>query len=112
MISQKGGQAGKGRHVSQDREGCGSLSRLVMQATQGRAGRQDREVWYSGSTGRQARPSMAGLSVQVSRPGRQVGTQQAGAREGRQDRQVCQAFQVRQAGRIEQRRQASLGWVG
>jgi len=54
MIRQKGGQAGKGRQVSQDREGCGSLSRQVMQAAQGRAGRQDREAWFSGRTGRQA----------------------------------------------------------
>ena len=48
MIRQKGGQAGKGRQVTQDREGCGSLSRQVMQAAHGRAGRQVRQDWQAG----------------------------------------------------------------
>ena len=54
---------------------------------------------------------MAGLSVQVARPGRQLGSEQAGARNARQDRQEGQAYQARQARGIGQGRQARQAWA-
>ena len=49
MIWQKGGQVGKGRQVSQDRELCGSLSMHVMQEAQGRTERLDIQAGLAGS---------------------------------------------------------------
>jgi len=52
---------------------------------------------------------MAGLSDQVAMPGRQLGSQQAGAREGRQDRQTDHAVRKNRAGQASQFRLGRLG---